>query len=115
IENFVATGPFTVSNVVPEQQYDLAVRDDYDWAPEVDPHQGRAYLDAISVIVTPEDNVRIGALTAGQADAIRAVQVYDVENIEATGAEVYYAPTNGVNPQFALRPGHPLLADKAVR
>jgi peptide/nickel transport system substrate-binding protein len=115
IENFVATGPFTVSNVVPEQQYDLAAREDYDWAPEVDEHQGRAYLDAISVIVTPEDNVRIGALTSGQADAIRAVQVYDVDNIEATGSTVYYAPTNGVNPQFALRPDHPILADLAVR
>lgn len=115
IENFVATGPFTVDNVVPEQQYDLAAREDYDWAPEVDEHQGRAYLDAISVIVTPEDNVRIGALTAGQADAIRAVQVYDVENIEAAGSTVYYAPTNGVNPQFALRPGNPILADIKVR
>lgn len=115
IDNYVASGPFTVSNVVPEQQYDLAARDDYDWAPAADEHQGRAYLDAISVIVTPEDNVRIGALTSGQADAIRAVQVYDVANIEAAGSTVYYAPTNGVNPQFALRPGNPILADIQVR
>ncbi len=115
IGNYIASGPFTVSNVVPEQQYDLVAREDYDWAPEADEHQGRAYLDGISIIVTPEDNVRIGALTSGQADAIRAVQVYDVENIESAGATVYYAPTNGVNPQFALRPGNPILADVAVR
>ncbi|MEL5990859.1 TIGR04028 family ABC transporter substrate-binding protein [Microbacterium phosphatis] len=115
IENYVASGPFTVGDVQPEKQYDLVARDDYDWAPEADEHQGRAYLDAISVIVTPEDNVRIGALTAGQADAIRAVQVYDIESIEASGSTVYYAPTNGVNPQFALRPGNPILADVRVR
>jgi len=115
LENLVATGPFTVDEVVPEQQYSLAVREDYDWAPEVSEHQGRAYLDAIEIIVTPEDNVRTGALTAGQADAIRAVQVYDADALTAAGNEVHYAPTNGVNPQFALRWTNPLLADIRVR
>jgi len=115
LENLVATGPFTVGDVVPEQQYSLAVREDYDWAPEVSEHQGRAYLDAIEIIVTPEDNVRTGALTAGQADAIRAVQVYDADALTAAGNEVHYAPTNGVNPQFALRWTNPLLADIRVR
>jgi peptide/nickel transport system substrate-binding protein len=28
--------------------------------------QGRAYLDGIKLLVTPEDSVRIGALLAGQ-------------------------------------------------
>lgn len=115
LENLVATGPFTVGDIVPEQQYSLAVRKDYDWAPEVSEHQGRAYLDAIEIIVTPEDNVRTGALTAGQADAIRGVQVYDADALTASGAEVHYAPTNGVNPQFALRWSNPLLADVRVR
>lgn len=115
VENYIASGPFTVASVKPEQQYDLVAREDYDWAPEADEHQGRAYLDGISIIVSPEDNVRIGALTSGQADAIRAVQVYDVDGIEAAGATVHFAPTNGVNPQFALRPDNPVLADADVR
>ncbi len=115
LENLVATGPFTVGDIVPEQQYSLAVREDYDWAPDVSEHQGRAYLDAIEIIVTPEDNVRTGALTAGQADAIRAVQVYDADALTAAGGEVHYAPTNGVNPQFALRWTNPLLEDVRVR
>lgn len=115
LENYVASGPFTVGAIVPEQQYTLVVREDYDWWPAALELTGRAYLDAIDIIVTPEDNVRIGALTAGQADAIRAVQVYDIENIEASGATVSFGPTNGVNPQFALRPGNPVLADARVR
>lgn len=115
LENLVATGPFTVGDIVPEQEYSLAVREDYDWAPEVSDHQGRAYLDAIDIIVTPEDNVRTGALSAGQADAIRAVQVYDADALEAAGATVHYAPTNGVNPQLALRWSNPLLDDVRVR
>ena len=46
----------------------LEAREDYDWAPPSFEHQGRAYLDAIHLIVTPEDSVRIGSLLAGQAD-----------------------------------------------
>ncbi len=42
-------------------------REDYDWGPASSSHQGRAYLDGIKIIVTPEDSVRIGALLAGQA------------------------------------------------
>lgn len=115
LDNFVGTGPFTVGGIVPEQQYDLAVREDYDWAPSNSGHQGRAYLDAIQIVVTPEDNVRTGALTANQADAIRAVQVYDFKSLESAGDEIHLAPTNGVNPQFALRWDNPLLADSRVR
>lgn len=115
LENLVGTGPFTVSDIVPEREYTLAVREDYDWAPEVLEHQGRAYLDAIHIVVTPEDNVRTGALSSGQAHAIRAVQVYDFEALENAGVEIHLAPTNGVNPQFALRAQNPLLADIRVR
>jgi len=114
-ENYVSLGPFTIENVVPEQQYDLAVREDYDWAPEISEHQGRAYVDAISIVVTPEDNVRTGALSSNQADAIRGVQVYDVPGLEQSGATVEYASINGVNALFALRPGNELLSDERVR
>lgn len=115
LENLVATGPFTVGEIVPEQEYTLEARDDYDWAPDESDHQGRAYLDAIHVIVTPEDSVRIGALTSGQADAIRAVQAYDHKSLEDAGFAVLHGETSGVNPQFALRPGNPLLKDIDVR
>ena len=115
LENFVGTGPFTVGEVVPEQEYTLEVREDYDWAPAEIEHQGRAYLDAIHVIVTPEDSVRIGALKSGQGDAIRTVQAYDEAGLEDAGFEVYAPQTNGVNPQLALRFTNPLLADIKVR
>jgi peptide/nickel transport system substrate-binding protein len=68
IENFVATGPFTVSNVVPEQQYDLAAREDYDWAPEVLGASGPATLAAITFTVLPDDTLRASAARAGQTD-----------------------------------------------
>ena len=43
----------------------LTARKDYDWGPAKLAHQGRAYLDGIKYVVTPEDSVRIGALLAG--------------------------------------------------
>lgn len=115
LENFIGTGPFTVGDIVPEQEYTLNARDDYNWGPADIEHQGRAYLDAIHVIVTPEDSVRIGALKSGQADAIRTVQAYDEPGLEEAGLEVYAPQTNGVNPQLALRFTNPLLADIKVR
>lgn len=115
LENFVGSGPFTVTDIVPEQEYTLTAREDYDWAPPSLEHQGRAYLDEINIIVTPEDSVRIGALTSGQADAIRSVQAYDEPALTAAGFELYAPQTNGVNPQLALRPGNPILADESVR
>lgn len=115
LENLVATGPFTVADIQPEERYTLAVREDYDWAPPALEHQGRAYVDEIQIVITPEDSMRIGALTSGQAHAIRGVQAYDEAQIEESNFTVHAAATNGVNPQFALRPDHPILADINVR
>jgi peptide/nickel transport system substrate-binding protein len=115
LENQVGSGPFTVSDVVPEEEYTLAVREDYDWAPASFDHQGRAYLDEIKIIVSPEDSVRIGALTSGQADFIRSVQAYDEPALQGAGFTVYPAQTKGVNPGLWLRASNPLLSDVRVR
>lgn len=48
------------------REVDLVARKDYQWGPKNIQQQGPANLDAIKVIVTPEDSVRIGALLAGQ-------------------------------------------------
>lgn len=111
----VGTGAFVISAEVPGKSVDFAVRRDYDWAPRSWPHQGRAYLDAIKLIVTPEDSVRIGALTSGQADLIRQVQAYDEPQVEATKGGIYAPSTNGVNNGLFFRPENPLVADLRVR
>ncbi len=115
LKNIAGSGPFTVKNQVIDKQIDLAARKDYDWAPPSSQHQGRAYLDEIKVIVTPEDNVRIGALTSGQADFVRYVQAYDEETVKSAGFTVYAEPTRGVNNGLYLRPGNSILKDLDVR
>lgn len=111
----IGSGAFVVESETLGQSLNLKARDDYNWAPKSFEHQGRAYLDAIQYIVTPEDSVRIGALLAGQADFIRQIQAYDEPQVEAQGYLIHSAPTRGVNNNAVFRPDNPLVADIRVR
>ncbi|GAA2296911.1 TIGR04028 family ABC transporter substrate-binding protein [Nonomuraea roseoviolacea subsp. roseoviolacea] len=115
LKNVVGSGPFTVAKQVVDKEIDLAARKDYDWAPKSSGHQGRAYLDQIKIIVTPEDNVRVGALTSGQADYVRYVQAYDEQTVKDAGFAIYAEPTRGVNNGLYLRPANSILKDVRVR
>jgi len=111
----VGSGPFVVDSETLGKELNLKVRDDYDWGPAKQEHQGRAYLDGIKYIITGEDSVRIGALLSGQADFIRQVQAYDEEQVESQGYKIYAAPTRGVNNSVVFRPDNPLVSDVRVR
>ena len=111
----IGSGPFVVESEVLGQNLTLKAREDYNWGPPNIGHEGRAYLDAIQFIVTPEDSVRIGALLAGQADFIRQIQAYDEPQVEAQGYLIHSAPTRGVNNNVTFRPENPLVGDLRVR
>ncbi len=113
--HIIGSGPFVVSGETLGREVDLSVRQDYRWGPAKLAQQGRANLDAIKVIVTPEDSVRIGALQAGQADFIRQIQAYDEKQTQDQSFTIYAAPTRGVNDSIAFRPDNPLVADIRVR
>ncbi|MGW5685974.1 TIGR04028 family ABC transporter substrate-binding protein [Nonomuraea sp. NPDC003754] len=115
LKNVIGSGPFTVAHQVVDRQIDLKARKDYNWAPASSEHQGRAYLDEIKIIVTPEDNVRVGALTSGQADFVRYVQAYDEQTVKSAGFTLYAEPTRGVNNGLYLRPANSILSDLKVR
>ncbi|MEV0970095.1 TIGR04028 family ABC transporter substrate-binding protein [Microtetraspora glauca] len=115
LKNVIGSGPFTVAKQVVDKEIDLQARKDYNWAPSSSAHQGRAYLDLIKIIVTPEDNVRVGALTSGQADYVRYVQAYDEATVENAGFVVKGEPTRGVNNGLYLRPANSILKDIRVR
>lgn len=111
----IGSGAFVVESETLGQSLNLKAREDYAWGPKSFEHQGRAYLDAIQYIITPEDSVRIGALLAGQADFIRQIQAYDEPQVEAQGYLIHSAPTRGVNNNAVFRPDNPLVADIRVR
>lgn len=113
--DIVGSGPFVITDEKLGTELTLEAREDYDWAPPSFEHQGRAYLDEIHLIVTPEDSVRIGSLLAGQADYIRYVQAFDEERVEAAGFDLHAPQTRGVNNALSLRFTNPLLSDIRVR
>ncbi|HET6302929.1 TIGR04028 family ABC transporter substrate-binding protein [Microbacterium sp.] len=111
----VGSGPFVITDEKLGTELTFEAREDYDWAPPSFEHQGRAYLDAIHLIVAPEDSVRIGSLLAGQADYIRYVQAFDEARVESAGFELHAPQTRGVNNSIGLRFTNPLLSDVRVR
>ncbi|MDM0087864.1 MULTISPECIES: TIGR04028 family ABC transporter substrate-binding protein [unclassified Variovorax] len=111
----IGSGPFVVASETLGKELVLAARKDYAWGPSTLAHQGRARLDEIKVIVTPEDSVRIGALVAGQAGFIRQVQAYDEKRVKDQGFAIYAPSTRGVNNSINFRPDNPLVADVRVR
>lgn len=113
--HIIGSGPFVVSHETLGREVDLTVRKEYRWGPKNVAQQGRANLDGIKIIVTPEDSVRIGALLAGQADVIRQVQAYDEKQAREAHFTVYAAPTRGVNDGIAFRPDNPQVSDVRVR
>lgn len=113
--HIIGSGPFVVSAETLGREVDLTARKDYNWGPKQLQQQGRANLDAIKVIVTGEDSVRIGALLAGQADFIRQVQAYDEKQADEKKFPIYAPSTRGVNDGISFRPDNPLVADIRVR
>jgi len=111
----IGSGPFVVASETLGRELILTARKDYNWGPGKLSHQGRAHLDSIKFIVTPEDSVRIGALLAGQADVIRQIQAYDEKQVEDEGYRIYAPSTRGVNNSIVFRPDNPLVSDVRVR
>ncbi|MEG0317608.1 MAG: TIGR04028 family ABC transporter substrate-binding protein [Comamonas sp.] len=111
----IGSGPFVVERETLGKELLLKARADYNWGPSQHAHQGRARLDSIRFVVTPEDSVRIGALLSGQAGLIRQVQAYDEKRVQDQKFQIHAPSTRGVNNSIAFRPDNPLVADLRVR
>ncbi|MBV7430539.1 TIGR04028 family ABC transporter substrate-binding protein [Acidovorax sp. sif0715] len=111
----IGSGPFVVTAETLGKELTLTARKDYAWGPAQHAHQGRARLDEIKLIVTPEDSVRIGALLSGQAGFIRQVQAYDEKRVLDQKFAIYAPSTRGVNNSVVFRPDNTLVADVKVR
>lgn len=111
----IGSGPFVVSSETLGKEIVFTARKDYAWGPAKHAHQGRARLDEIKLIVTPEDSVRIGALLSGQAGFIRQVQAYDEKRVLDQKFAIYAPSTRGVNNSVVFRPDNALVADLKVR
>jgi peptide/nickel transport system substrate-binding protein len=115
VTNLIGSGPFYAESEIPDKQIVLAKRRGYDWAPATAPHQGEAYLDTVTVIPVTEDSVRVGALRAGQADAIRYSQPPDERLMQQDGFDVRGLRTPGLANTLDIRQTAPFMRDIDVR
>lgn len=111
----IGSGPYVLTQEEVSSEYTLEAREDYDWASPENPTQGRAAVEEVNVVVTPEDSVRVGSLASGQADIARQIGPQDEEQVEQAGADILAFDTKSVANGFNLRPGHPVFEDIDVR
>lgn len=116
VEQIVGSGPFVFESQIPEQEIRLVARDDYAWAPEASPNQGRAYVDEVVFTVLAEVGLRAGAVTSGQVDAARGIQPADEEPLRSAGFQVVPTRTTDLTVNFAgFRATDTVLEDVRVR
>ncbi len=102
------TGAFVLGDYTRGDQLTLTRNDDYVSAPASLDHGGAAYLEQVTYKFIPEDSVRIGALKAGQVDAISGIPALEVANIESDSSLQYL---NG--PRTSMPFGFTINADAA--
>ncbi|MDY3128245.1 MAG: TIGR04028 family ABC transporter substrate-binding protein [Corynebacterium sp.] len=111
----IGSGPFVIADETLGTDLVLTAREDYDWAPPVLEHQGRAFLDGIHYVLAAEESVRAGALISGQADIARQISAPVESQLEDRGIHIIARGTNSMNNQLSFRFNHPYLQDQRVR
>jgi peptide/nickel transport system substrate-binding protein len=112
----IGSGPFVVADEELGASITLQAREDYAWAPASLENQGRAYLDEIQIVVTPENSVRVGSLLSGQGHVARKIEPQDEAQVLGAGSFTVDGPqTSGVNNALNLRMREPIMDDIRVR
>jgi len=112
----VGTGPFVFESQTAGQNIKLSKNPDYDWAPENATHTGPAHVDDVVFRILPEDTVRTGVITSGEADVATNISAGDVEGLEAND-EVKISSTEapGLPWSAFLNHSRGVFADQKVR
>ncbi|WP_029149950.1 ABC transporter substrate-binding protein [Microbacterium indicum] len=117
--DYSGSGAFTLDSYSPGEGIELTKRAGYDWASELNAHQGEAYLDAVHIRYVAEDSVRVGDVASGASDIAWPRDPFTPEDttlLESSGVTVEARSLPG--PSSAWFPntseGHP-LSDPLVR
>ncbi|MFT4050759.1 MAG: ABC transporter substrate-binding protein [Microbacterium sp.] len=115
----VGSGPFVLDSYTPGEGIELSKRTGYDWASELNEHQGEAYLDAVHINYVSEDSVRVGNLTSGASDIAWPRNPFTPEDqalLVSSGATIQSRSLPGVSQTlFANTADGKVLSDPLVR
>jgi peptide/nickel transport system substrate-binding protein len=94
----------------------MTVNPDYNWAPEIFSHSGRAYIDEIEYRYVPESATRQALLDTGEAQVIDAVPTQNVAAIESNADYQMLKPPRTGGPKMVdLNTKKPPLDQLEVR
>jgi peptide/nickel transport system substrate-binding protein len=110
----VGTGPYTLTEYVPDQKIVFTANPDYDWAPEGSAHQGPPAIHSLVFRILPESSVRTGALTSGDAQIASDIAPNTVAQI-GDGFTIKKIAIPGLPYSLFLNQKHGVFADLAVR
>lgn len=109
------SGPFTLSQYVPNQSITLLRRTGYAWGSSLFTKPGEAYLDKVVFKIVPEAGVRTGSLESGQLDAISSVGRADESALKGAGVNLQSRANPGLAFGLNLNNSRPILQDPKVR
>jgi peptide/nickel transport system substrate-binding protein len=98
--NPVGSGPYIYQEWVQTSHLQMNVNPDYNWAPEIFSHNGRAYIDSIRYQYVPESATRQALLDTGEAQVIDFVPPQNVADIESNSDYVMYKLPRTGGPKF---------------
>lgn len=111
----IATGPFTISQVVTNDKIVLKRRPGYEWASPNAEHQGPAWLNSVTFVTVPEGGVRTGLLVSGQVSATDEIPTDSFPRVKASGGSFTARTAGGMGITLVPNLTHPILDDPAVQ
>lgn len=111
----IGSGPFVLSDYVPQQKVVLTRRADYNWAPDTAEHQGTAYLEKVTISIVPETGVRMGSLRSGQVDAVAGVPPREAAGLSGDRFQLLKKEQPGIAYSLFLNSTRTPWTDAAVR
>ena len=112
----VGSGPFSLAGWTKRSSLTLKRNPDYKWPPPFASGQGPAHLDEVVYRFLPDDAVRLGALTSGQADLVQSLPPRSVATVKKDSKlQFFYASVPGANYNLFFNNAKGVFADENVR
>ncbi|MEO7349008.1 MAG: ABC transporter substrate-binding protein [Terrimesophilobacter sp.] len=110
----VGTGPYTMTEYVPNQKIVFQANPDYNWAPEGSKHEGAATIKTLVLRILTESSVRTGALTSGEVQVAGSIAANTVSQI-GDGFTIEKIQDPGLPYSLFLNQKHGVFSDVNVR
>jgi len=116
-ENIVGTGPFMISDYVPDSSTTYIRNPNYFENDPVGPGKGNQlpYLDGLKRMIIPDISTQLAALRTGKFDFLKSVNLDDAESLFETAPQLEWKQGMTGSNSLYLRPDLPELPYKDIK